>query len=176
MNTTTRLGDWMQTRSGCQFYPLDPRPEDICIQDIAHALSQLCRFGGHCVEFYSVAQHCVMVASILPPELRLAGLLHDATEAYLVDIPRPLKIALPDYQRIEDALHTIIGEKFGVRFDDPRIKSADNIALVTEARDLLDPAPTDWRLVEIPLDVAISPMTPHFAQQAFLKTFTEYTK
>ena len=86
-----RVGDWIQTMSGVIFYPLDPRPEEIRIEDIAHALSHQCRFAGHCREFYSVAEHSVRVSRELPQEFMLWGLLHDASEAYLVDLPRPIK-------------------------------------------------------------------------------------
>ncbi len=81
-----RRGDWIQVRSGRKFHPLDPRPEDVDINDIAHALSNLCRFTGHCTDFYSVAQHSVIASQIVPPASALAALLHDASEAYMGDI------------------------------------------------------------------------------------------
>src|SRR4051812_6540197 len=84
-------GDWMQTISGKAFFPLDPRPADVDIQDIAHALAFQCRFGGHVKEFYSVAEHSVRVSLICAHEDAKWGLLHDATEAYLSDIVRPVK-------------------------------------------------------------------------------------
>jgi hypothetical protein len=87
----TRLGNWMQTQFGNQFWPLDPRPEDFDIKEIASALGKACRYAGHCFGFYSVAEHSVLVSQIVPPEFALTALMHDATEAYLVDIPRPLK-------------------------------------------------------------------------------------
>ena len=83
-----RKGDWFLTYTGRQFWPLDPRPEDICIRDIAHHLSLCCRFNGACRVHYSVAQHSVMVANILPAPLRFWGLMHDATEAYVGDMVR----------------------------------------------------------------------------------------
>jgi hypothetical protein len=86
-----RKGDWIQTFSGVEFYPFDPLPSEILIEDIAHALSMQCRYAGHVRRFYSVAEHCVRVAELLPIEDRLWGLLHDASEAYLVDLPRPIK-------------------------------------------------------------------------------------
>lgn len=165
--------DWSQTSSGKQFFPLKPDPEAICIQDIAHALSNLCRFGGHVKEFYSVAQHSIIVASLLPPELQLAGLLHDATEAYLVDIPRPLKIALPEYKVIEERLAEVIEAKYGVSFEDPRIKHADNVALMTEARDLLGPTPAQWGVNVQPSAIEITPMSPYEARTRFLHLFFE---
>jgi hypothetical protein len=177
MTTTAKpsRGDWMQTGSGRRFYPLDPRPDDIDIEDIAHALSNLCRFAGHCRLFYSVAQHCVIVSNLLPPRLKLAGLLHDATEAYLVDVPRPLKVALPGYKEIEHRLEAVIAEKFGVDFSDPRIKRADNIALMTEARDLLGRTPADWGVDEIPAKIVVHPESPPIAQLMFMQAFNNLT-
>lgn len=133
-----RVGGWFQINSGVHFYPMDPRPEDILIEDIAHALSRICRFGGHVRDgIYSVASHSMLVADLLPDGKKLAGLLHDATEAYLGDIVSPLKRSLPDYRDVEDRLAAIIADKFGVNFDDSDIKHADMVALATEARDLL---------------------------------------
>src|SRR5690242_11754504 len=86
-----RRGDWMQTYTGRRFWPLDPRVDDIDIGDIAHHLSLVCRFAGACREFYSVAQHCVGVSYVCDPKDALWGLLHDAAEAYVGDMVRPLK-------------------------------------------------------------------------------------
>src|SRR5438128_12538670 len=83
-------GDWMQTYTGRAFYPLDPRLDDICIEDIAHALSMLCRYGGQCQEFYSVAEHSVLMSYAVNPQHALWALLHDATESYMGDLIRPL--------------------------------------------------------------------------------------
>ena len=167
----------MQTHTGRRFYPLDPRQDDIALTDIAHALSHVCRFGGHCRHFYSVAQHSVLVASILPPRLQLAGLLHDATEAYLIDLPTPIKAALPDYKVMETKLAGLIEQAFGVSFDDPLIHQADRIALVTEARDLIDPnTPTLWGYKDAPLTFRISPQSSNVARGEFLKAFFTLTK
>ena len=87
---------YLSTYTGKKFYPYDPRPEQICIEDIAHGLSMLCRFAGQCRFFFSVAEHSIAVAHLLPANLKLFGLLHDASEAYLADLPRPVKAGLPD--------------------------------------------------------------------------------
>jgi hypothetical protein len=93
-----RKGSWQQTFTGRQFWPCDPRPEDVCLEDIAHHLALMCRFGGACRVFYSVAEHSVRVAELVwdrtngDREAALAGLLHDASEAYLVDIPKTTQI------------------------------------------------------------------------------------
>jgi flavin-dependent thymidylate synthase len=107
---TEPSGDWMQTYSGGRFYPGDPRIEQIELTDIARALSRICRYAGHCEQFYSVAQHSVYVSGMVPPEHALCALMHDATEAYLVDIPRPLKRMLAGYTVLEDRLWRVIAE------------------------------------------------------------------
>src|SRR5580704_6503205 len=86
---------YLSTYTGKKFFPYDPRPEQICIEDIAHGLSMLCRFVGQCRFFFSVAEHSIAVARLLPTNLKLFGLLHDASEAYLADLPRPVKAGLP---------------------------------------------------------------------------------
>lgn len=98
---SARSGDWIQTATGGQFWPMDPQPDEIDINDIAHALAMLCRFGGHCLRFYSVAEHSVLLSHAVPPEHALWALLHDATEGYLVDMPRPIKAFLPGYKEAE---------------------------------------------------------------------------
>jgi 5'-deoxynucleotidase YfbR-like HD superfamily hydrolase len=82
---------WIQTYQGGCFEPFNPHPDQIHIRDIAHALALTCRFTGHCLDFYSVAQHSVMVSQIVSHKHALAGLLHDASEAYLTDVASPIK-------------------------------------------------------------------------------------
>jgi 5'-deoxynucleotidase YfbR-like HD superfamily hydrolase len=109
-----RLGGWLQTFTGGEIWPIDPRPEEINIVDIAQALSQQCRYAGHTTRFYSVAEHSVYISREVPAELALWGLLHDASEAYLVDIPRPLKPYMPVYKHWERELMQVIAAKFGL--------------------------------------------------------------
>jgi hypothetical protein len=117
--------------------PLNPRPEDISIMDIAHALANTCRFNGHCSEFYSVAQHSFLVSSHVPPRAALWGLLHDAAEAYIGDIIRPIKILseAAGLVAVEEALARVIREKFGAIIY-PEVAEADDRMLVTEMRAL----------------------------------------
>jgi hypothetical protein len=134
-NSTENLfkTDCIRTHTGLYMNVFCPTPEMICIEDIAHSLSHQCRFGGHLPQFYSVAQHCVNVASIVPPELRLAALLHDASEAYLLDMPSPIKRKMPEYRAIEDKLMKVIAQK--LNFDYPvhdEIKLVDNKMLQFE--------------------------------------------
>lgn len=169
--------DWIQTYTGRQFWPLEPRVEDIDIVDIAHALSNLCRYGGHVEQFYSVAQHCVLVSRAVPTEHALRGLLHDASEAYLIDVPRPIKRSdgMEVYRHAEKRLEAAIYERFGLSPEDPEcIKTADNQLLRTEQRDLMKPAPAAWKDYRVgALDERIIPWTPQCARRAFLERFGE---
>lgn len=123
----------IRTFTGIYMNVFEPTLEMICVEDIAHALSMQCRFGGHLPTFYSVAEHSWYCSQLVKDEHKLAALLHDASEAYLLDIPSPIKNRLTNYKEIEDTLMNLIAEKFG--FDYPLhndIKMADAMALVTE--------------------------------------------
>jgi uncharacterized protein len=137
------MGPWIETASGLRYHFLNPQQDEIDIQDIALALANKCRFSGH-TQFYSVAEHSVCVAYRLPKHLRLAGLLHDASEAYLGDIPSPLKACLPDYRAIEKVNEAAIIDKFGVDIYNPLVKQADRQALYTEASYLIPSRGIDW--------------------------------
>ena len=118
------------------------------------------------------------VSWLLPSGLELAGLLHDTNEAYLPDIPRPVKELIPDYKRVENLMEEAINNKYGVSTneEDKRIiKRADNVMLATEARDLMGDT-TDWGLTEIPLLRPIKPLPIDVARWMFLKAFESYTK
>ncbi|HQY88573.1 MAG TPA: hypothetical protein PK402_07935 [Tepidisphaeraceae bacterium] len=116
-----------------------PDPADIDIRDIAHSLAMQCRFNGHTNRFYSVAQHTVHVSNLLDGDDALWGLLHDAAEAYVSDIPRPLKAQLPEFEVAEDRMLKAIIARFGLSAwpMTPRVKWADDTLLVTECRDLM---------------------------------------
>lgn len=121
------------TYTGTSINISDIQPEDIHLIDIAHSLSMQCRFGGHCSTFYSVAQHSMWVAEHCPEELKLDGLLHDASEAYLVDIPKPVKRQLPDYQKLEDSVMKAIADRFNIQYPfHPDVKRVDGEALQYE--------------------------------------------
>lgn len=173
-----RIGDWMQTANGRQFWPLDPRADEVHIDDIAHALANQCRFAGHCREFYSVAQHSVLVSFQVPAEDALWGLLHDASEAYLVDLPRPVKRASEigaAYMRAETAVMAAICDHFGLPREEPSsIKEADNVILMTEVRDIMAPPPAPWRASGVkPLPLSIMTWTPGQARRRFFDRFEE---
>lgn len=141
----SRQGDWIQTYTGKKFYPLDPREDEIDINDIAHALSLQCRYGGHCREFYSVAQHSVLVSMECPIVDSLWGLLHDAPEAYIIDVPRPIKPFLVGYKEMEHRLMECICRKYGLPLEEPKsVKMADKRLLVTEVNHLMQPVHPEW--------------------------------
>lgn len=174
--------DWIQTFTGKQFWPLEPRIDDISILDIAHALSNLCRYGGHVECFYSVAQHCLLVSQILPDPYTFAlyGLLHDASEAYLIDVPRPIKysIGMEAYRAAEKRLQQMIYERFGLHPVEPECVSiADKQMLRTEQRDLMKPAPAEWQDVRVGAleNISIEPLLPRAAERAFLDRFYQFS-
>lgn len=177
-----RRGDWIQTATGRQFHPFDPRPEDVCVEDIAHHLANMCRFTGATRSFYSVGEHCVRVSRVVAPENAFAGLLHDAAEAYLVDLPRPLKRSAEfagAYARAERGVAAAICERFSLpegAFDHPDVKRADEVLLVTEKRDLMAAPPAPW--VETgaePLEERIAAWPPEAAHFQFLARYYELT-
>jgi len=170
-----RKGDWMQTASGKQFWPIDPRPEEIDIQDIAHALSMMCRYGGHCQRFYSVAEHSYIVSLHVPKEYALWGLLHDASEAYLADIVKPAKPYIAGYKEAEARVMSAVCQRFGLHPVEPdEVKWADGAILVDEMKALLRPPPVPWDLpVPQGLGAWINCWTPMTAKTAFLRRFND---
>ena len=171
---------WMPTASGRRFTPLAPRVEDIDIVDIAHGLSNICRYGGHTLEFYSVAQHSVLVSEELEgdpidPARCLWGLLHDATEAYLGDVITPLKAVMPEYQAAEALLAVAIAAKFVLPWPMPSaVKVADLRIVADERRSLMAPRPepgSEWGDILPGFGLEIEAWTPEQAREAFLARF-----
>lgn len=180
---TPRAGDWMQTFTGRRFWPLDPAVEDVCIEDIAHALAHQCRYAGHVDRFYSVAEHCVWLSLCVPPDLALAALLHDAAEAYVVDVPRPLKRSLAGYAEIEDHVLTTIMRALGLhtgssRYEiPPLVKAADSRILLDERAALMSATAHPWAVDGLePLSVPIAGWIPDVAEQCYLDRFAGLTK
>lgn len=172
---------WIITYTGRQFWPLDPRPWDVDILDIAHALSMSVRWRGHCRSFYSVAEHSILVSNLVgSPASRIFALLHDAAEAYLSDVPSPLKRLMPDYKKAETRLqetifYALLGEQ-----PNPlcaiEIEDADRIALALEARQLTSDA-HPWMAWDEKYDRFVDAypdldcMSPKEAKSRFLELF-----
>lgn len=169
-------GDWILTVTGKKFWPLDPDPGDVCIEDIGHALSMLCRFTGHCRRFYSVAEHSLLVAGNVPPKFRAWALLHDAAEAYIADISRPLKHAseMQNYRDIEERVLTAIFTRFELHNGGPElwlppaVREADARACATEMRDLMPGCP-DLDATSEPFQAQINNWIPAQVHEDFLK-------
>ncbi len=174
LSTPSRSGHWMQTFSGRRYWPWNPHPKDVYIEDIAHALSLQCRFAGHPQEFYSVAQHSILVSQTVPPQHALWGLMHDAAEAYVGDLILPVKTGVHEYRRLENLNLNVIARHFGLSMPiPPDVKRADVIVLATEARDVMSGQCHDWGIQHLPLDERIELMGPMDAEMAFLDRFIE---
>lgn len=177
---TERLGDWMLTYTGRQFWPLDPRPEDVCIGDIATARAHQGRYNGHSRHFYSVAQHSALMARwfMARGDLPMArwALLHDAAEAYLGDVIRPIKPFLPGFAAIEAKVETVVWPVFGLGAELPSaVKDADRKIVVDEMialfpREALRHHGIDQRA---PLGVEVRALLPWKAHDVFLQVFGE---
>lgn len=181
--------DWIMTRTGKHFRPFHPKIEDIEIEDIAHALSHICRFNGHTSKFYSVAEHSILVSVLCPEGLKLRGLLHDGAEAYMGDMPRPLKDY--EFKVAEGRLLDLIYQKF----DPPELRSVvdpwkgeeiihriDNQILLAEGQVLgLHPERWDgWPVEEWKSDMdlafLIRGLPPDTAKRLFLAHFHSLTR
>ena len=177
---TNRKGDWAQTYTGKQFWPLDPLAREVDLKDIAHSLGYQCRFNGHCLQFYSVAQHSVLVSRLVSREQSLAALFHDAAEAYTGDLIRPLKKFLPkEFKQMESQIELAIYEAFEIKnVNEEEIKLADNIALMTEMRDVMAKPPVKWNEDGLykPHSERIIPLGPDEAEQLFIKRYNELRK
>ncbi len=146
--------NWILTHTGKRFDLFEPDADMIDPRDISHSLAHLCRFNGHTREFYSVAQHSCIVAELVPEEHKLAALLHDAPEAYLGDMTKPLKQWIHAYQDFEDWVWQRVCQRFDIAADLPAcVHQADLIALATERRDLMPTDPAIWDCL-----VGIQPM------------------
>ncbi len=169
---------WIETFTGKQFHLLNPHPDEVCIEDIAHALSNQCRFTGHTRKFYSVAEHSHWVSMLVDPRQALAGLLHDAAEAYICDMSTPFKRftgAGRLYLSIEDRINRVIATKFRLDYPwHPSIKEADLLMLGCEKRALM--TRLAWpRTYSVPsareLDVLIVGFPPEAAESVFLRHY-----
>jgi hypothetical protein len=148
----------IRTFMGKMIDPLAPDPDLITLVDIAHALSNICRWNGHTMKFYSVAEHCIFVCNLVQsPEDKLAAMLHDASEAYIADVSRPVKHRLKNYFEVEYELMMVISRKFGFQYPlSAEVKAADNAAL-------------EWEWNNIVLSNNIETMSPIQAKREFIR-------
>lgn len=172
---------FIHTFTGKEFYPLDPRPEDITIIDIAHALSQQCRYSGHTAVFYSTAQHCNILCDFV--EKRggtaldcLQILMHDSAEAYLVDVPRPIKQHMPQYRGWDNILtHTIRRWAFG-ELPIPKWQDELDSGIIQDERKVLFAGSTvDWKHLAPALDVTVEPVGSLAAERGFLTRYAKFS-
>jgi hypothetical protein len=164
----------IQVHSGKFIDLLNPDPYNFSINDIAHALSQLCRFGGHTKEFYSVANHSILVSINVPAEDALTGLMHDAAEAYCQDLVGPLKAHVSAYSDIEAGIWEALAWRYKLPVELPQsVKDADLILLATEKRDVIE-VNNRWDCIlasVIPLRQRIHPLSMKAAYAVFVRQF-----
>lgn len=164
---------YIETFTGETFYFLNPTPEMIHIEDIAHALANQCRFTGHSSKFYSVAEHSIHVSRLCKNQL--AGLLHDASEAYLTDVASPVKPHLHNYKTLEDKLMKAIATKFNFPYPfEEEIHEADKRQLLIEANYLIHSKGKDWPNYNPELVYSgVAPLCwePRLAEGYFLERF-----
>ena len=171
----------IESCGGKMLYPLSPRVSDVSIEEIAHALGNKCRYTGHCRDFYSVAQHSVLVSEFVDRKLALAGLLHDSSEYILPDVATPVKSRLKGFREIEEAVLDAVFKRFGilsVRLSEPamaEIKVADLAVMAIEVRDLMPGNPEYWsNLPEAdPYRDVTNPWPPKEARQKFLDRYEQ---
>ena len=168
------VNTWIKTYNGKRFDVLNPNPDLIDIEDIAHALSNQCRYGGHSRKFYSVAEHSIHVSNLcILSSSKLGGLLHDASEAYLVDIPRPIKHSsfLLGYRDLERRVQDAINLKFNVTIY-PEVKHWDDQILRDEVYQLMND-PEDYGFEKPNLMYAVACWSPREAKEKFLARFNK---
>lgn len=167
MNETTII-----THSGKHLDLANPKADQISILDIAHALSQICRFAGNTQGFYSVAQHCCYVSEFVESKYKFSALLHDAAEAYISDIPTPFKKLVPGIAAAEKVVSDAIGKKFGANhMHSEEVHKADRLVLNLEFRDLMGQEASE----NPPKGVYITPWASAFGNRRFLELFRKYS-
>lgn len=165
----------VHTFSGIAFDLNDPQPAMVRLEDIVHSLSLMNRFNGAALFPYSVAQHSMYVASLLPDELRLEGLLHDAAEAYIGDMVSPLKQLMPEYKLVEARINALVAQVFGLAYPEPHsVKQADLAVLAAEREQVLQPSYGPWfKDFPTPAPIRIQPRPWLEVKQVFADAIEE---
>lgn len=171
------MKNWIQTLTGKKIFLDSPQPGDFDILDIAHGLALTCRYSGQCGRFYSVAEHSINVMQHLPDELKFAGLMHDASEAYIHDITRPVKCwlnahGLNVYHLLEDNFMLAIAERFEFQYPiNHLVKYVDNKVILTERRDVVEDQDLDWEIPGEPYPESTMEFSINTAVEMFLAMF-----
>lgn len=172
---------WMETHSGLRFNYVLMDETAVTVPDIAHALSHMCRYNGHVRRFYSVAEHCVLLAQFVrsrggEAEQQMIALFHDGAEAYLADVVRPAKRRIPEYIALEGQVDKAVASalaKYGHRFPFPAwLKEIDTRILKDERAQAMNPSPHAWAIDDLkPLGVRVRMWRPYKAKRMFLREF-----
>jgi hypothetical protein len=168
------MSRWIQTFTGRRFDVFNPNPDHIHLLDIAVALGNTCRFSGHTPYHYSVGQHSLLMSRVVPACFALEALMHDAAEAYMGDVPRPIKLGLQDYNAVMALVETAVAERFGLKYPWPdEIHEADMRMVLTEAAAFKRDT-TGWGLDYAPYnDVVVAEMKPLDVRGLFIERFLE---
>lgn len=182
VDVENKRGAFMSVYSGGKFFPLDPKPEEVHIEDISHALSQQNRFNGHLKWPYTVAQHSVLCSKYIvgSDELKLYALLHDAGEAYIGDVIRPVKFYLPMFKEVENKIMDSVLRRFGLspsNSDHAAVKTIDNLMCAAEKRDM-HPTKIEWPGMPNPDGIIskIEPWCSSYAKGQFMRQFNKLYK
>ena len=175
----TAIGPTILLQSGHYFDLLDPHGSEFTIEDIAQGLSMVCRFAGQCSAFYSVAEHSYHTSFLVDGPLRRAALMHDASEAFIGDVTRPLKSVLPEYRAIENAIEAAIVDRFDIHgAADPGVKAADIVMLHAEQAAMMPRHVDRWTTSpdDAPLPILFRHWTPRMARTVFLDRYVELSR
>lgn len=166
----------ISTRDGQFFDYNNPSAYRFDIEVIAHALSNLCRYGGHSDRFYSVAEHSVLVSRVVPPELALCGLLHDASEAFVGDMPSPLKAMCQSYRTIEGKVQEAIARYYSLPYPFPsEVHLADKMLYKAEREQIVPIPDLVWHTDILAANVEIRGLKPGMAKTHFIARYRELT-
>lgn len=178
------MPEYITTYGGTHFYVTAPQPQDVHIRDIAHALSLICRGNGHVKTFFSVGQHCIFCAREaeargLGARMALICLLHDASECYMSDVPRPFKKSLPAYQTQEEQLLNVIYAKYLGALPTPQeqtlLKQIDDDLLYYDLRELLN-EPQNGTPPELKFPISYEVLPFSYVEETYLRLFHRYSR
>jgi hypothetical protein len=178
-NQTIQLDAGIELLSGTMFNYNDPSASDVTIDDIASALSNICRFAGHLPRFYSVAQHALNASLIVDQRYRKCALLHDTAEAFTNDLPTPLKFAVPIFKDLEVSIEAAMATRFGFQYPLPNEVKLADLQMLRIEKEYIKNCDAHWavldgieieNVIHLPL---LAPMTPEMAKAAFLQRWEE---